>query len=72
MKKLLAMASLLCVLALASCRKDYVCDCAGVDGNKTLIQQYDQKLNEARMECDDHDEELTSTGERKFTDCTLR
>lgn len=73
MKKLFAIISLVCLLVLASCsRKDYTCECAGVDGSKKLIQQYDQTMAEARMECDDHDKQLNTLGENEYTDCTIK
>ncbi len=72
MKKIVYSASLLCLLLLGSCRKDWVCKCTNQDGDTENFAQDDQTLSEARSECKGRNFDNTTLGIHTSLDCSLQ
>lgn len=65
MKKVIFGISALALLSLASCKKDYNCECTYQDtGNATIIENKSIKnatLSDAKKTCDDYESNATFT-----------
>ncbi|PIE86818.1 MAG: hypothetical protein CSA03_03510 [Bacteroidetes bacterium] len=55
------------IMALASCKKDYICNCT-VNGNEATLQIKDAKKKDAQDACDDAEATYAQAG---TASCTL-
>jgi peptidoglycan hydrolase CwlO-like protein len=72
-KKVFFVAAAIAVLSLSSCKKDYVCDCEvsalGITVPGSSVNINDARENDAQQECDDLEDELSSS--QASVSCTL-
>lgn len=62
-------------LSLASCKKDYTCECTKESPTGTSTESHNtgkMKLEDARTKCNEGDQTTTILGETYTTECSLK
>ena len=66
--------TVLAMLTLASCKKDYTCECY-VQGSTLVLETYqlkDMKEKDAEAKCDSYDGTVDLAGQTVVKDCSLK
>lgn len=62
-------------MSLASCKKDYTCECVKETPSGSSSESYNtgkMKLEDARAKCNDGDKSETILGETYTTECSIK
>ncbi|MES2515863.1 MAG: hypothetical protein V4580_17040 [Bacteroidota bacterium] len=75
MKKITLLAAAVVALSLASCKKDYTCECTKTGPNGTSSESHNtgkMKLGDAQTRCNEGDASNEVLGETYTTECTIK